>query len=283
MWSPSGGILSPFLFAVYVDVLIENLRQSGYGIFIGNNFVGCLMYADDIVLLSGTCSGLQCLVNICTDYCSVWNIKLNERKSQVSTFGGHCPQFFNIVINNTPLIWTSKIKYLGCTFVSRTGLVDPKQPTGKFYGSVNNILSVLGHNRNEMMAVHLVKTYCLPALLYSCEVWSLKDTDLHGIKVAWNNSFRKIFNACWRESVNVLLYYCNEMPLHYIIDMRKLLFYKKLLRTDNSILSMLFNLKRNDVISLCAKYSVNLSCNSASVIKARVWNSFVNSVASFLQ
>jgi len=38
-----GGVLSPFLFAVYVDELIERLRASGSGIYIGelhNNSVG---------------------------------------------------------------------------------------------------------------------------------------------------------------------------------------------------------------------------------------------------
>ena len=36
----------------------------------------------------------------------------------------------------------------------------------KFYGALNNILRVTGPNRNEMVTVHLVKTYCLPSLLY---------------------------------------------------------------------------------------------------------------------
>jgi len=55
-----GGILSPFLFAIYVDSLISDLRQSGYGLYIGTLFVGCVVYADDIVLLS-------VLVLVCKD------------------------------------------------------------------------------------------------------------------------------------------------------------------------------------------------------------------------
>ena len=85
----------------------------------------------------------------------------------------------------------NKIKYLGCTVVSRTGRVDVKEAIGKFYSSVNNILSVLGRNRNELMAVFLIKSYCLPALLYSCEIWTLTDSDKHSVNVAWNNEFRK--------------------------------------------------------------------------------------------
>ena len=49
-----GGVLSPYLFAVYIDDTIVNLRESGYGIKTGKLFVGCIHYADDVVLLSFT-------------------------------------------------------------------------------------------------------------------------------------------------------------------------------------------------------------------------------------
>ena len=37
-----GGVLSPVLFAVYVNSLIEMLRQSGYGCYVDSLFVGCV-------------------------------------------------------------------------------------------------------------------------------------------------------------------------------------------------------------------------------------------------
>jgi len=46
-----GGILSPLLFCVYFDVLINRLTQSGYGCYIGLVFLAVCVYADDIVLL----------------------------------------------------------------------------------------------------------------------------------------------------------------------------------------------------------------------------------------
>ena len=39
--------------------IINKLRSSGYGLHIGSLFVGCILYADDIVLLSPSCFGLQ--------------------------------------------------------------------------------------------------------------------------------------------------------------------------------------------------------------------------------
>ena len=77
-----GGVLSPYLFSVYVNDLIVQLRQTGYGIHVGQLFVGCALYADDIALLSASCYGLQKLVDICTCYGAMWDIKFNPLKSQ---------------------------------------------------------------------------------------------------------------------------------------------------------------------------------------------------------
>ena len=47
----------------YMNELIRKLR-SGYGLHIGNVFTGCIMYADDIMLLACSCFGLQQLVDV---------------------------------------------------------------------------------------------------------------------------------------------------------------------------------------------------------------------------
>ena len=69
-WFPGGvrqgGVLSPFLFAIYIDDIIVQMRNPGLGIRIGSRpiFAGCLLYADDIVVISYSYYGLQKLINI---------------------------------------------------------------------------------------------------------------------------------------------------------------------------------------------------------------------------
>jgi len=75
-----------------VDDLINELRCSGYSVHIGSVFVGSLFYADDIVLLSPSCYGLQRLLSICKPFANTWNIKFNPARSQVITFSGKNPQ-----------------------------------------------------------------------------------------------------------------------------------------------------------------------------------------------
>ena len=47
-----GSILSPSLFNVYVDVIIVALSKAGYDCFVRKIYMGCIVYADDIILLS---------------------------------------------------------------------------------------------------------------------------------------------------------------------------------------------------------------------------------------
>ena len=47
-----GAVLSPILFAVYMDDLYSQLMDSGSGCHIGDHYVGSLGYADDTVLMA---------------------------------------------------------------------------------------------------------------------------------------------------------------------------------------------------------------------------------------
>ena len=44
-----GNVLSPILFALYLDELLVKLQSDGVGCYWGHHFVGPLAYADDIV------------------------------------------------------------------------------------------------------------------------------------------------------------------------------------------------------------------------------------------
>ena len=59
-----GSVLFPLLFSVYVDDMIRLLKQSGYGTYIGSQFIWTVLYDDDTTRLSGSCQGLQKMLDI---------------------------------------------------------------------------------------------------------------------------------------------------------------------------------------------------------------------------
>ena len=78
-----GGVLSPRLFAIYVDDLIKKLRARGIGCHIIEMFVACLFFADDLCLISPTRSAMQELLSLCEEYCSEFNLTFNAKKSKI--------------------------------------------------------------------------------------------------------------------------------------------------------------------------------------------------------
>ena len=113
-----------------------------------------------------------------------------------------------------------------------------------------------------------LKTYCLTSLLYDCEVWHLTDTNMHKISVAWNNCFRRIFSCCWRESVKSLQYFCSSLPISYIIQQRKLLFWKKIYWSDNIVLLTLSRLTYNAFIAIGCTFGVLCSQQSCQTVQS---------------
>ena len=146
-----------------------------------------------------------------------WDIRFNPQKSQLACFGGNFPRDNINTLGDIYLSWSAQIKYLGSCFRGIQCAVDPSSCIGRFYGSFNNILNVIANSRNEMSALYLIQTYCLPSLLYSCETWYLNSCDMKRAEVAWYNAFRKIFNAFWYESVKPLQYYCSCLPVSILL------------------------------------------------------------------
>ena len=72
-----GGVLSPILFAVYTEGLLERLENTGVGCHMGSQFVGALVYADDITLLPHCKSAILILIAVFENYAAEYYIMFN--------------------------------------------------------------------------------------------------------------------------------------------------------------------------------------------------------------
>jgi len=99
-----GGVLSPVLFTVYVNGVIKALSVSVYGCYFHSLFVGCIMYADDLLLLSPPLCDLQLMIDICCGELEKIDMSLNVGKSQVVRIGKlHARKVNSVVINGSPV------------------------------------------------------------------------------------------------------------------------------------------------------------------------------------
>ena len=90
---PQGGVLSPFLFSVYIDDLSRLLNNVRAGCYVGNSCINHIFFADDICLMSPSSAGLQDLINVCSAYAKVNDIVFNCNKSYAMLYA---PRYFSL-------------------------------------------------------------------------------------------------------------------------------------------------------------------------------------------
>ena len=104
--------MSPLLFNIYINVIVKNLKDDDSP-RLNNSKVDCLLYADDLVILSTSEEGLQRKLNKLENYCATWRLGLNEEKTmimQISKCGRLPNRKFRV--NDTELINTNIYTYL---------------------------------------------------------------------------------------------------------------------------------------------------------------------------
>ena len=76
-----GGILSPKLFNIYVNTLSVNLNATYIGCCLIGKVVNHLYYADGLLLVSPTASGMNELLRVCEQFSGKIELKFNEQKT----------------------------------------------------------------------------------------------------------------------------------------------------------------------------------------------------------
>ena len=84
-----GGLTSPFVFNLFYADMINKLDNMTCGITINNTNYSVFAYADDILLLSTTASGLQKLIDIAGEYLVQHGLQFNPSKSHCMISGGN--------------------------------------------------------------------------------------------------------------------------------------------------------------------------------------------------
>ena len=190
-----GCTLSPLLFDIFVDGLLEAVAQAGMGVALHTNTVGGLMFADDFAGLESSPTRLQQLIDLVRQYCELWGLRANVDKSAIAVYAGTATTpptnpaaaAPTSTTSNPHPHWTwgenpipirDSYKYLGVNLHSNgrwTAHVD--QVIAKGAAALAKYSSYL-RNRSLSRHVRLVlyKQYVRPVLEYGAEVWAPTQT-----------------------------------------------------------------------------------------------------------
>ena len=170
-----GEILSPALFSLYINDLPNHLSKNPrcQPLKLHDMFVSCLMYADDIVILSQTEKGLQASLDSLGTYCQKWKFEINYEKTKVMIFHKRKREFQNksFFILNSQLSYANEYKYLGL-YVSDKGRFSIDYLIKKARKAMF-AMQKKTHDIQLLPKVQLDLFRCLilPIALYGSEIW----------------------------------------------------------------------------------------------------------------
>ena len=197
-----GAVSSPILFSVYIDDLFSSLRSSGLGCSLNSIFYGCLGYADDLLLLSASRSGLQSMINICSEFMKQKSLKFSthvnpvKSKTKCVIFSKNKKDRNNVTpvkLNGMDLPWVEEIKHLGNLLENDNSMKrDITIKRGKFIGKVNSLLQEF-HSVSPNIFMKLLNLYAVS--FYGSGLWDLFSNHCDRLYKAWNVTVRAAWNV----------------------------------------------------------------------------------------
>ena len=184
-----GCVISPTLFNIYLADICNIFNDDCAPVKLHDIKLNCLLYADDMILLSESATGLQTCLSKLSEYFDKWKLKVNIDKTKIVIFnkGGCKIKRFKFMYKENIVEIVNSYQYLGLVFNSN----------GNFNQAVN-VLHDKGRkaiytlfkkipNCNAKVGIRLFNVMILPILTYGCEVWgscylnNLKPNNLYHI------------------------------------------------------------------------------------------------------
>ena len=110
-----GCCLSPLLFNLYINDLVNDISSLGLGVDIGGKNVSILLYADDVVILAENEQNLQALLDILKNWCDQNKMTVNLEKSKAVQFRNQSTvrPDFQLKLGNENFQFVNQYTYLG--------------------------------------------------------------------------------------------------------------------------------------------------------------------------
>ena len=194
--------MSPLLFNLFLSDLPNVFSNECHPVQLCDVKLNCLMFADDLVLLSESAEGLQRCLNNLQTYCEKWSLTINTEKTKVIIFnkGGYKISRHSFMIMNSNIEIVQKYCYLGIIFSS----------TGNFKNACDALydkalkafykFKQLHPQNNVKIALQLFDTLIFPIVSYAGVVWA----PLYATKTSEDNFFT-ICNNSPIEKLNIKL------------------------------------------------------------------------------
>ena len=204
-----GCVLSPLLFNIFLSDLEDRLEKpESQPVEISpGEPLGCLIWADDLLILSQTENGLNNMLKELKQYSEENGLKVNMDKTKTMIFnktGRHMRR--NFYLGNLKVKTTREYKYLGFKVTPSgeiaSGLRDLRDRALKAYYKLKNQLGPF-FRKHPDVTLKLFDALIKPILLYASDFWGV-------LKLPKNNPFDKLHLRFCKELLGVQIQTTNS-------------------------------------------------------------------------
>ena len=227
-----GSILSPVLFNIFINDLLQELTSSDLGIKIGSSTFNSFAYADDVTLLSLCCKDLQLLIDLCESYA----FGINKTKCIIA---GRMPfksppkwKLGGKLIQNV-----EEIEILGTVFSSNLSYASNTgkrtQACRKAMYSLVGVGCTYPGGLSSDAKTYLWKSVGLPSLLYNLESTSISDICMRQVEKAQSSTVKRLLGFPQRSHHSNILRALNLSKVQSRIDKATLSLWYRIFQVDS--------------------------------------------------
>ena len=275
-----GGVLSPLIFAFYINHILETILDLPVGCSLNGYKTNILCYADDIIVMAPSADGVQRILNVLTGMLSELCLTVNVLKSQYVIFWSNARKVSSspkILMNGVEVKEVSQCKYLG-VILSGDGSMkhDIDRALNSFLKQFNAMYSKFYFTNKEVL-FYLFKSFT--SSFYGIELWcsNIPQYQLNYISVAYHKAIKKISGLNVWDSNHLGCEIADVRIFKHMLARRLVCFWHRLFRSKSPCMANLSYYWRyrscmfGRISELFLnRYSVDIADNPLCAILARI-------------
>ena len=235
-----GGVISPILFCIYMDDLLNRLQMSKIGCFLGNRYAGAVCYADDLTLIAPSRNACKQMLQICESYAKEYHVKYNATKSVMIMYNVQNDCDPELTINGDKIKVVDNALHLGHYIGNNSDKLNTTKGIQDMVSKTNMIIARFGFCYSNIKS-QLFESYCCS--YYGCPIWNLNGKYCSKFQVAWRNCIRKVWQLPARSHRALVNVISGKPSIHTQLLLRFTNFFCNAIQSVNSL------------VSICAKMS----------------------------
>lgn len=225
-----GGVISPDLYKIYINDLLERIELSEFGMYIGDICIAIPTVADDVSLLSTSCDDMKIMMTSANDYAIDEKYGLNANKTNIANLTNLQPHCTSWELGNEIISTSDSITHLGLKYsdikTTSQNIVECK--ISLLHRTCYSLLGTGMHGSNGLnpeTSFRIYKIYILPRFLYGLASTVLQAKQIDSLEKEHRGVLRKLQGLPKYTATCAIYLLLGALPLegHYHLSQLSLL------------------------------------------------------------